>query len=109
MSFSRERNMLLRFFLTLALVSCGVDARAEDKKDEKRTEAPAPPKEQTVATQGAIKIDGKEISYNATAGTLPLLDDAGKPTAHVFFVAYTKNGDDSNKRPITFTFNGGPG
>jgi carboxypeptidase C (cathepsin A) len=33
-----------------------------------------------------------------------------KPRAQVFFVAYTKDDvDDKSKRPITFSFNGGPG
>ena len=36
--------------------------------------------------------------------------DDGKTKAHVFFIAYTKNGvEDLGKRPITFAFNGGPG
>ena len=77
---------------------------AQEKKDDKPVEPPAP-----VITQHTIKIGGQQIDYTATAGMLPILDDAGKPMAYVFHVAYTKNGDDASKRPITFTFNGGPG
>ena len=36
-------------------------------------------------------------------------DEDGKPQASVFFVAYTRDGADPAKRPVTFTFNGGPG
>ncbi len=57
-----------------------------------------------------MTIGGERIRYRATAARLPLLDDAGKAKAHVFYVAYEKLGDGSGpQRPITFTFNGGPG
>jgi carboxypeptidase C (cathepsin A) len=36
-------------------------------------------------------------------------DEEGKPRASFFFTSYTKDGADPAKRPITFTFNGGPG
>jgi carboxypeptidase C (cathepsin A) len=52
----------------------------------------------------------KTFSYEAAAGTLTLRDDEEKPTAHIFFVAYTKGaGEAARRRPITFAFNGGPG
>jgi len=44
------------------------------------------------------------------AGTLLLKDEAGKPKAHAFFVAYTRDGmGEPETRPITFAYNGGPG
>jgi len=43
-----------------------------------------------------------------TAGYLPMKDEEGKLKANIFFVAYTKEGSGA-RRPITFTFNGGPG
>ncbi len=96
-------------------------------KPEERTEKPAEekkpvPQDQLVTTEHRLTLDGKEIAYTVTAGTLVLKeesektgDKAGeaegeKPKATVFFVAYTlKDTDDSAKRPITFSFNGGPG
>jgi carboxypeptidase C (cathepsin A) len=51
-------------------------------------------------------IGGRSIPYTATAGTLTLRDDEGKPTASMFYVAYTV-GD--GHRPVTFFYNGGPG
>lgn len=51
-------------------------------------------------------IAGKLIAYTATAGTLTIRDDDGKPTASMFYVAYT-TGD--ARRPVTFLYNGGPG
>lgn len=50
------------------------------------------------------------MPYIATAGTLVLKKDDGKPWASMFYVAYTRDDvTDVSKRPITFCFNGGPG
>ncbi len=69
-----------------------------------------PPEDKVSETQHTVTIDGKEIAYTAKAGTLVLRDDAGDAKATIFYVAYTKNGvEDLSRRPITFSFNGGPG
>jgi carboxypeptidase C (cathepsin A) len=71
---------------------------------------PAPPAEEKVSkTQHAIRVNGQELHYTAIAGTLLLRKDDDKPKASIFYVAYTLDGADTAKRPITFTFNGGPG
>ena len=57
-------------------------------------------------TSHTVTINGKVIAYKATAGTLTLRDSDGKPTASMFYVAYTVDGP---KRPVTFLYNGGPG
>jgi carboxypeptidase C (cathepsin A) len=36
-------------------------------------------------------------------------DESGEPIASFFFTSYTKDGADLAKRPVTYTFNGGPG
>ncbi len=62
------------------------------------------------ATKHSITINGKTIPYTATAGTLVLKNDQDRPTASIFFVAYTRDDQqDKTKWPVTFTFNGGPG
>src|SRR5215470_20283393 len=77
--------------------------------------APAPPAappavEKLQKTQHSIQINGRKIDYTATAGTLVLKKDEGKPIASVFFVAYTRDDvQDKAQRPVTFAFNGGPG
>ncbi len=58
-------------------------------------------------TQHTITIGGQQLSYKATAGTLPLFDGKGEVAAKVFYVAYTL--DNATGRPVTFAFNGGPG
>ncbi len=66
--------------------------------------------EKQVETQHSLKIDGRVIRYTATAGTLLLKTEKDKPEAAIFFVAYTKIGNEKpQERPITFCFNGGPG
>src|SRR5690348_12454428 len=60
-------------------------------------------------TSHAVRLDGKEIKYTATVGTLPIALDDGKVAARMFFVAYTKDGEEAKNRPIAFLHNGGPG
>lgn len=68
-----------------------------------------PPEEATVVTKHRIKINGIEVAYTATAGTLLLSDEKGNAKASIFYVSYVKEGDRNKERPITFCFNGGPG
>ena len=80
---------------------------AEKPKDEKK---PPVPEEKSVVTKHSLKIDGKEIKYTANAGTMLLKLEDGTPKASIFYVAYTKDDVvDPGQRPITFSFNGGPG
>ena len=61
-------------------------------------------------TKHQIVLQGRPLKYTATAGSLLMKDEKGKPKATIFFVAYTKDdASDPVKRPICFTFNGGPG
>jgi len=60
-------------------------------------------------TSHAMRLDGRDIKYTATAGTIPIRLDDGKVAARMFFVAYTKDGEDAKTRPVSFLYNGGPG
>lgn len=63
-----------------------------------------------VVTHHEVKTaDGRVLKYTATAGRLPIKEMDGTISAEMFFVAYTLDGADSSKRPVTFAFNGGPG
>lgn len=80
-------------------------AKNPDKKKAAETESPS-------VTYGEVSIAGQTVAYTATAGKMPLKDDAGKAKAEVFFVSYTRGGEGTTpdqRRPITFCFNGGPG
>ena len=61
-------------------------------------------------TKHSIKIDNKPINYTATVGTLILKNEKDEPIASFGYTAYTKDGEtDMSKRPVTFSYNGGPG
>jgi carboxypeptidase C (cathepsin A) len=72
------------------------------------------PQEITSVTQHSITIDGKKLDYTVTAGTIILkeedVENGEVEKASIFYIAYTLDGvDDPSDRPITFSFNGGPG
>jgi carboxypeptidase C (cathepsin A) len=86
--------------------------KAEPPKSEEATDkeehfdvSEVPP----VVTHHTISVNGKALAYTATTGRLPLKRADGKIEAEMFFVAYTLDGQDAAKRPLTFSFNGGPG
>ena len=101
------------------------------------TAAPTPHfKPESSNSSGSVTVEGSRIDYQAVAGTIVVhpkgWDDAAKPEeqkakeneddsqddkesknptaeASMFYVAYTKQNIEPDKRPIIFLFNGGPG
>ena len=88
---------------------CSLSLTAQEKEKEKEKEKPADAKDNIVTTSHSVTIGGEIIKYTTRAGTIVMKDEDSKPLASVFFVAYTKDGADPAKRPVTYTFNGGPG
>jgi carboxypeptidase C (cathepsin A) len=88
-----------------------VKSNADMQKEEVEAGyANAPVAEREETSKGAVTVAGKRLGYTATAGTLTLRDLEGKPTASMFYTAYTLDGTKpGTKRPITFFYNGGPG
>src|SRR2546430_1400933 len=74
-----------------------------------RNEVATAAEEKISQSSHTIRLDGREIKYSATAGTLPIRLDDGKIAARMFFVAYTRDGEDMKTRPVSFLYNGGPG
>ena len=62
-----------------------------------------------VVSHHQTTVAGKLLKYTATTGRLPIKRGDGKILAEMFFVAYTLDGQDAGRRPLTFAFNGGPG
>ncbi|MGD0508769.1 MAG: peptidase S10 [Terriglobales bacterium] len=81
------------------------DSSEATDKEEHYDVAEVPP----AITHHQITLNGKLLSYTATAGRLPIKRGDGKTEAEMFFVAYALDGQDAGKRPLTFAFNGGPG
>src|SRR5690348_12694054 len=77
----------------------------DDKKEEHFDMTEVAP----VVTHHQVSMEGKTLKYTATAGRLPIKRGDGKIEAEMFFVAYTLDGQEAGKRPLTFAFNGGPG
>jgi carboxypeptidase C (cathepsin A) len=83
------------------------DAKSgEAKGDEGKKE----PKDKLSETTNSVTIHGVEIKYKATAGTIIIKDEEDKPKVSFFFIAYTRlDATNAAERPVTFSFNGGPG
>lgn len=93
----------------------------EKKSQEQKPEAPEKKpevKDNLVETRHSITLNGQAISYTVTTGTLVLKEEAEKegaaegekPKASFFFIAYVRDDvENPRTRPITFSFNGGPG
>src|SRR3954469_12333190 len=62
-----------------------------------------------VVTKHQFKLNGTVINYTATTGFMLMKDENDSLKAKVFYVAYTKNGEDTSKRPVLFAYNGGLG
>ncbi|HUO59067.1 MAG TPA: hypothetical protein VMU24_00270 [Candidatus Acidoferrales bacterium] len=96
------------------------EARTEEPKPQSPSEAPralsadkAPRWDMKevapIVSKHQITVNGKVLHYTATAGRLPIRDVSGSIEAEMFFAAYTLDGSDPSRRPVTFAFNGGPG
>ena len=93
-------------------VTANTTAATDAKKD-----TPAKEEKEPVlsVTDHEIMLGGKVIKYKATAGYMAMKDAKNEKTkANLFFVAYTKTSTDDDKvdlakRPLTVSFNGGPG
>lgn len=106
---------MFRFFILVAalLISIPYPAGAHQ---EPAAAAEAPPREmkqveeKPVVSSHRLSIGKKELSYQVTAGHLPVISDSGETEARIFFIAYTlENRQPENRRPLLFVFNGGPG
>ena len=86
---------------------------ATDKPDAAKPAAEAKPvefKDEIVETEHQVIVGGKLIPYKATTGRLVMRDEEGKAKASIFFIAYTRSdSQDLSQRPLTISFNGGPG
>ncbi len=116
-------NRMIIAALTVLLAAGIAGAQGRGGRGQQQAQAPAanaaagdqqrrvpPPRRKSSVTHHTAKIGGQPLNYTATAGTYVIKDDAGDPKTTFFYVAYTKDGvDDLSKRPVAFSYNGGPG
>jgi carboxypeptidase C (cathepsin A) len=87
--------------------SAGNQTGQQRPPQERATPAP---EETPVITHHEIHAGGKTLKYTATVGMMPIKNRDGETEARIFFMAYTLDDvGDRQKRPLTFSFNGGPG
>jgi carboxypeptidase C (cathepsin A) len=68
------------------------------------------PAESAVNSTGNVTIKGKAIPYKVTAGTQPVWNAEGKPSASLFYTYYERSDvSDKSRRTLIISFNGGPG
>jgi carboxypeptidase C (cathepsin A) len=116
---SRRSSWLVAVLCLLVLQIIVKPLDAQDSPEKRSNPVQGPPGQPAAekspepklsVTHHSIQMDGTKLNYTATAGYIPLKDEAGKPRANMFFVAYVKDEEESkSRRPITFAFNGGPG
>ncbi len=85
---------------TLFLLIVGINVLAQTPP---KVIEPAP-----VVKKHSISLNGKTLNYTTTTGRLPITNEHGEVEAHMFFVAYLLDNPPA-KRPLMFSFNGGPG
>jgi carboxypeptidase C (cathepsin A) len=107
------------YLIGLLALPLNTAALAQTATPPAATNAPATPPAATNApairllpadatTHHTPTMPGASLNYTATAGTLPLVNARAEVRANLFYVAYRIEGQ-SDARPITFVFNGGPG
>lgn len=118
MFFLHESARILRhrrIILLLGGIMTEDNKPATDLNCETKNESKPPvPKDKAVTTEHSIKIGQKTLNYTVTTGTMILKDEdekeGEKARASIFYVAYTlKTDTPAAQRPITYSFNGGPG
>src|SRR3954467_9940124 len=77
---------------------------------EARPQPSPTPEEPPVVTKHEIRVGGSVLKYTATAGMMPIKNRDGETEARMFFMGYGLDRPDGGpRRPLTFSFNGGPG
>ena len=114
-TFLRFITLLLAWTIVISVFGAEQPSKKEEKPTAEASKESAKskdkePQEKLIETKHEITIGRKQVSYTAKAGIILLRDAEEKPTASVFYIAYSRNGvSDLATRPITFSFNGGPG
>lgn len=93
-----------------AALALSMPAAAQQAEPAAKPAAERPDVEAPVVTKHSIRAGGRTLSYTVTTGMMPIRSNTGELEARIFFMAYTlDNPGDPAKRPLMFSFNGGPG
>lgn len=101
--------------LSLALSCSLLSQLSAQNKEPFKNEAPVSASrvlkiDSAVVTHHEVTIKGQRVPYSATAGSMPIWDEEGRPLAGVFYTYYERDDiKDKSNRPLVVSFNGGPG
>jgi carboxypeptidase C (cathepsin A) len=106
-----KRFALSTLFLVLAFP---VGAQEEKGKTaESKPSAPTAEEKAPVVTGHQIRLKGGVLDYKVETGMMAIRKDTGEVEGEIFYMAYTLDGGAGGApkegRPLTFSFNGGPG
>ncbi|MCB1701118.1 MAG: serine carboxypeptidase [Pseudomonadales bacterium] len=96
-------------FLWLSAAAFAQEKEVEVEVKLEKQERPVP-EPTTFVSQHSGTFNGEKIEYTVTAGETYLRDAEDQPKAAIFTFAYTRKLDSNTEvRPVTFVWNGGPG
>ncbi len=93
-----QRKILFSLFLIMMVLSASIVSAQEWERPEK------------AVTSHFMRIGGSNVDYTVTCDMMPIHSYEGRHVADMFYMAYIKDDvSDKTKRPLLFSFNGGPG
>ena len=105
----RIRVTLFSLIMLAAVPLFCQDAKPAEKPPAAKPEEKPDPSAKFVRSH-KLRIGNEDFAYTSTAEDVVLKDAEGKSTATFFTISYTKDGvANTDVRPVTFVFNGGPG
>ena len=120
----RRALLFVALVTFLSIFAVGQERRSQRPPDAQATTpsasqpakpAPAEGKKETTETAPVVMhhethVGSKTLHYTTTTGLMPIRNKEGEIEANIFFIAYTLDGQNpGDRRPLTFSFNGGPG
>ncbi|MBK9215714.1 MAG: peptidase S10 [Chloracidobacterium sp.] len=100
-----------KILLTLLAVCLSSAVLAQAPSPSPSPAKPLDPKmdDPPVVTKHTVRVGSQTLSYTTTTGFMPIKNAvSGDVEARIFFMAYTLD-NPPTKRPLMFSFNGGPG
>lgn len=119
-------SIFLPFLLLFQTPAIAVPPQPRPSETPKPAEAVQQKEEPPIVTHHTTRVGSKTLNYTVTTGFMPLKNAAsGDTEARIFYMAYTldrnsttpsagadtppNQGGEPKKRPLMFSFNGGPG
>ena len=98
----RTRTGSIPFIITAALVAFPASGSAQVAMDF--------PTDTAIVSSHSVTIRGEVVPYEAEVGYQPVFEDDGTVLAALHYTYYRRTDvEDTARRPLTVSFNGGPG